>query len=347
MKKKIWIDIENTPHVLFFKPIIESLQKFNYDIVITARNYGGITKLLEMNNLKFTLIGSDYGKRKLNKIIGVVGRIIKLYFFIKKKNITVSISHGSRTHIGAAWLARIPSITSYDYEYSSKFLVHKLTSKVIVPSLIPDNFFINNKISLKNIVRYNGFKEQIYLNDFKPQNDNQLLHVLGIDTAKIIVLVRPPAFNSHYFTEKSDQMFKLLLEKLNQFKNLFIIFSPRDKSQKLFLNSIVSKYNFESYILKDEVDGLNLIWCCDLIFSGGGTMNREAALLGVPVYSIFGGKVGALDSALNEMKRLFFIRNKSDFDNIKFVKREVNVNKILKSNVKDEIINEIIKMMEN
>jgi predicted glycosyltransferase len=44
---------------------------------------------------------------------------------------------------------------------------------------------------------------------------------------------------------------------------------------------------------------LNLIWYSDLVISGGGTMNREAAALGVPVYSIFLGKSGAVDRYLS------------------------------------------------
>lgn len=345
MKKIIWIDIENTPHVMFFRPIIESLKKMNYDVIITARDYGGIKKLLEMNNLKFKLIGTDYGKSKISKIKGVLGRIVKLYFFVKNKGITVSISHGSRTHIGASWLAKIPSITSYDYEYSSKFLVHSITTKIIVPALINDDFFIENKISLKNIVRYHGYKEQIYLNEFKP--DSEFLNSFNINKSNIIILIRPPAFNSHYFTEKSEEIFNFLLEKLNQLKNISVIISARNHSQKSYLKKLLPKYNFEYHLLESELDGLNLIWNCDLIFSGGGTMNREAALLGIPVYSIFGGKIGALDKELNKLGRLVFIRNKSDFDKVKFVKRGADVNKILKSNVKDEIISEILQMIKN
>ena len=53
-------------------------------------------------------------------------------------------------------------------------------------------------------------------------------------------------------------------------------------------------------IIPDHVvGGLNLIWFSDLVISGGGTMNREAAALGVPVYSIFRGKIGAVDRYLS------------------------------------------------
>ena len=57
------------------------------------------------------------------------------------------------------------------------------------------------------------------------------------------------------------------------------------------------------------MDGLNLIWYSDLVVSGGGTMNREAAALGVPVYSIFRGNIGAVDRYLSHEGRLILIKN--------------------------------------
>ena len=60
------------------------------------------------------------------------------------------------------------------------------------------------------------------------------------------------------------------------------------------------------------INGLNLIWFSDLVVSGGGTMNREAAALNVPVYSIFRGKIGAVDRMLEREGRLVMIRSKEE-----------------------------------
>jgi predicted glycosyltransferase len=60
------------------------------------------------------------------------------------------------------------------------------------------------------------------------------------------------------------------------------------------------------------VDGLNLIWHSDFVISGGGTMNREAASLNVPVYSIFRGKIGAVDQYLSKTGRLVLLQNVED-----------------------------------
>jgi uncharacterized protein len=65
-------------------------------------------------------------------------------------------------------------------------------------------------------------------------------------------------------------------------------------------------------IPKQVLDGLNLIWHSDLVISGGGTMNREAAALGVPVYSIFRGTIGAVDHFLSGEHRLVLLESPAD-----------------------------------
>jgi predicted glycosyltransferase len=116
--------------------------------------------------LQFVSVGGDHGKGPLVKIMGVIVRTIRLFFLVRRPNILCSASHGSRAHTGAARLAGIPSLTSYDYEHSSKFLVHTVATKVIIPELISHEHLKKQGISLRNIVRYHGFKEQVYLDQF-------------------------------------------------------------------------------------------------------------------------------------------------------------------------------------
>ena len=46
------------------------------------------------------------------------------------------------------------------------------------------------------------------------------------------------------------------------------------------------------------IDAQSLIAFSDLVVSAGGTMNREAVALGTPVYTIFSGRMGAVDEHL-------------------------------------------------
>jgi predicted glycosyltransferase len=60
-----------------------------------------------------------------------------------------------------------------------------------------------------------------------------------------------------------------------------------------------------SLVVPDRaIDAQSLVALADLVVSAGGTMNREAAALGVPVYSTFAGRLGAVDTCLVEQGRL-------------------------------------------
>ena len=52
------------------------------------------------------------------------------------------------------------------------------------------------------------------------------------------------------------------------------------------------------------VDAQSLIALADLVVSAGGTMNREAAALNVPVYTTYGGRLGGVDEELIRQGRL-------------------------------------------
>jgi predicted glycosyltransferase len=52
------------------------------------------------------------------------------------------------------------------------------------------------------------------------------------------------------------------------------------------------------------IDAQSLIAYADVVVSAGGTMNREAVALGTPVYTIFSGRMGAVDERLIAEGRL-------------------------------------------
>ena len=62
--------------------------------------------------------------------------------------------------------------------------------------------------------------------------------------------------------------------------------------------------------------GLQLLYHSDMAISGGGTMNRESALLGVPTYSMFTGRRAAIDEELDDRGLLTFLERPSDVEKI-------------------------------
>jgi hypothetical protein len=56
-RKKVWIDIDNSPHVPFFLPIVDELEKEGVELILTARNIYQVRELLEFFHLPCKVIG--------------------------------------------------------------------------------------------------------------------------------------------------------------------------------------------------------------------------------------------------------------------------------------------------
>src|SRR5437867_10527373 len=93
-----------------------------------------------------------------------------------------------------------------------------------------------------------------------------------------------------------------------------MVLLPRSKRQDASMRQLWPELISSGTIRIPEhvVNGLNLIWFSDLVISCGGTMNREAAAFGVPVYSIFRGRIGAVDKYLAEKGRLTLLESPED-----------------------------------
>jgi len=130
---------------------------------------------------------------------------------------------------------------------------------------------------------------------------------------------------AHYHNngDNSNELFYEALKYFSNFNNTEIVILARTKAQQEeIIHSAQKNGTANNIIFPDKVqNGLLLIWNSDIVIGGGGTMNREAAVLNVPVYSIFQGKLGAVDRYLNESGRLNIIRSKKDFENIRLQKR--------------------------
>lgn len=126
--------------------------------------------------------------------------------------------------------------------------------------------------------------------------------------------VRPPATEAHYHNPESEKLLSAALHFLTHQPDVRVVLLPRNHRQAIALQKEWGDWIAKGKIVIPEhvVDGLNLIWFSDLVISGGGTMNREAAALGVPVYTIFRGKIGAVDRYLVEKGRLVLIERDED-----------------------------------
>jgi len=306
--KKIWIDLENSPHVLFFNPIIKELEKRGYQVIVTARDYAQVFGLADLFHLKYKKIGRHFGKNNFLKVVGLLIRALQFIPILLKEKPDLALSHGSRSQLVIAVISRLPSITATDYEHG-QWLPFMRPTLLIVPEVMSEKVI---KKHAKAISKYSGIKEDVYVQNLVP--DSTILKYLGIDDEKVVATIRPPATIAHYHNPKADELFEEVIDHIGSSPNTRIIIVPRTNEQSVKIRKKWPKF-FESgkiTIPEQVVDGLNLIWHSDLVLSGGGTMIREAAALNVPAYSFFRGTIGDIDKYLSETGRLSLLSSVED-----------------------------------
>ncbi len=306
--KKIWIDLDNSPHVPFFVPIVEVLREKGYEVIVTARDAYQVCDLIKFYGLPARVIGKHYGKSKVLKLLGTFWRTVQLAAIMQKEKPDIAVSHGSRGCMMASLLLKIKGMTISDYEFAGKFNFMR-TRWGVFPEVVPNDRIEGPGVT---ILKYPGIKEDVYLTRFRPEPE--LRTRMGIAPNDLLVTVRPPAGEAHYHNPESEALLREVLNKFSNHPDARVLLLPRNKRQEKELKAVWAEKITTGKILipRSVEDGLNIIWNSDLVVSGGGTMNREAAAMGVPVYSIFRGAIGAVDRYLVDQGRLILLESVED-----------------------------------
>ena len=347
---KFWVDMDNAPHVHVLRPIIVELERRGHRVEITARDYGQTLPLLEFYGLKARRIGRHGGKSKLRKYVSFVTRTLSLLSFALGKRFDAAFSHGSRSIVPVARLLGLPLVSLGDYEHTVfPNFMRSWIRLLLIPDVIPVEAFAGRGMPHDRICGYPGLKEDLYVHDFHP--DPSFLAELHIDLELVLILIRPPATMAHYAVKRSSVVFNQVLDYLCGLSSVQLILLPRTRQQGEELKAVVRKRGYTNIVIPDTVyNGPSLIWYSDIVISGGGTMNREAAALGVPVFSIYQGPIGAVDRHLIDMGRLIHVKDIDDLKSIPLVKstRGGEVPKSeTGSRLTDFIVSRILRAAEN
>jgi predicted glycosyltransferase len=306
---RVWIDLTNSPHVLVMRPVIERLQADGHDVQVTARDFAQTLALCERFGITHTAIGRHRGARIVDKARGLAARSLALTRWAAPRRFDLALGHGSNDVTVAAALLRIPSSTTFDYEWATvqHTINCRLARAVVVPEAIPPERLRRYGAAGK-LGRYPGLKEEYYLADFEP--DPAVLGALGLDPTAPIAVVRTPPAVSLYHRFEND----LFGEVLRRLQGAQTVVLPRTEAQRAQLTA------GGGFIVPERaIDAQSLIACADLVISAGGTMNREAVALGTPVFTVFEGRPGAVDERLIAEGRLATL---SDPDQVQLVKRD-------------------------
>jgi uncharacterized protein len=298
---RVWIDLTNSPHVVFFRPLVRLLRERGHDVTLTARDFAQTLELLEDAGLEHTVVGPPHGgASRAAKAAAMAKRLRALRGFARTRQFDLALSHASHELPLVARSLGVPSSYAFDYEFAlaQHGLGCRAATRVVVPDAIPQERLDRLGAPARKVRRYAGLKEEYYLHGFVP--DPQVLDDLELDRSRILAVVRTPPEVSLYHRH-GNPLFMDVLDRLGSDPDVQAVVLPRTPDQR----DVLEAARLPSLVVPGRaVDALSLVAQADLVVSAGGTMNREAVALGTPVYTTFSGRLGAVDALLVREGRL-------------------------------------------
>ena len=298
---KVWIDMTNSPHVPFFRPLIALLEQRGHDVHVSARDFAQTLELLDRAGIRHDIVGPPHGGAgRVGKARTMGSRLRALRGWAGPQHFDLALSHASHELPLAARSLGVPSAYAYDYEFAraQHTLGSRAATRVVAPAVIPQERLDRLGAFTAKVRRYPGLKEEYYLSGLAP--DPGLLTRLGLDPSKVLAVVRTPPEVSLYHRH-GNPLFMDVLVRLGNDVTVQAVVLPRTPAQRDALREAA----FPSLVVPEHaIDAQSLVALADLVVSAGGTMNREAVALGTPVWTTFAGRMGAVDEALIAAGRL-------------------------------------------
>ena len=310
---RIWVDFTNTAHVIVLRPLVERLEAAGHEVVTTARPLSHTVELLDdwarPPDRPHLVVGRHGGVRRRDKALAAADRARRLLRWAASQRFDRALAHGSTDVPVVSRALRIPNSTMFDYEWAATqhHVNCRLANRVLVPEAIPPARLARYGARGSKLVRYPGLKEEYYLADFEP--DRGVLRELGADGAEVLCVVRTAPSYALYLGGSETPLLARVLRRAAAEERVCTVVLARTDSQRADVRAL----GLERVIVPDRtVDGRSLVALADVLVSAGGTMNREAAVLGTPVWSMFEGRLGAVDELLVHQGRLRLLRDPDD-----------------------------------
>jgi predicted glycosyltransferase len=299
---KIWIDLSNSPHALLFAPVATALSELGHEVAVTARDNAQTVELARATWPSVAVVGDESPKGRLGKLDALRGRIAALRRWARAEGADMALSHNSYAQIVAARSLRIPAVTAMDFEHQpANHLAFRLARGIVMPEALRPMDMRAQGARPGKTHFYDGLKEEIYLGDFEP--DRGILERLGIerDGDEPLVVVRTPPSRALYHRVESNLFVDLLRRAAQEGARSVVLARFREQRKEL------RELNLPRNVIPEQaVDSRSLMYMADAFIGAGGTMTREAALMGIPTVSTFAAKRPAVDVWLEEQGLLRF-----------------------------------------
>ena len=302
---QVWADLTNTAHVVVLRPLIELLEREGHEVEITARPLSHTVELLDDWGHPYTVIGEYGGATRLGKMRAAADRLPALIRFARDGRFDYAIGHASIDLPPACRVLRIANTTMFDYEWATvqHHIICRLATRVLVPDAIPADRLRRYGARPPKLIRFPGLKEEYYLAGFEP--DPAVLEQLGVGRERPLCVIRTAPSYALYLGGSESPLLLPLIQRVADGETQVVVLARNEEQRRA-----VEELDAPNVVVPARaVDGRSLVAFADVLVSAGGTMNREAAVLGTPVWSIFEGRLGAVDEMLVRKGRLKILRD--------------------------------------
>lgn len=264
---RILIDIGHPAHVHMFKCFAWEMQNRGHEVLFTCRDKEFEVKLLSQYGFQFV----NFGKKSISRI----GKILDLIKFNYREwkvaqsfKPDIFLSHGSITAAHVAWLMRKPSIAFEDTFNMEQIRLWKSFASVILTSMY------ENPLYGKNVIKYRGYNELLYLHPNHFQKDAQILNKLNIKTDEMFVILRFVSWNATHdkgHNGISNENKRKAIKAFSKYARVYI------SSEKPLPEDL------ENYRMPIPAEDMHDAMAhASLIFGESATMVAEGVMMGVP-----------------------------------------------------------------
>lgn len=295
----IWIDFTNSPHVHYFSQLINKFEREDIDYFITFRKFKNLEHIVKLYDYVIDpILVGNHGRTLEEKLINSAKRIIELTKIVLKNKPKVAITKHSVELPRVAFGLNIPSILVVDNEHANA--QNRLTLPIVNNIISPigtDRDLLKSQGG-NDFLTFEGTCEvanvNSRLNNILPL-DNNIINTLGLNKDLPLIVMRSCP-NSSYCNGKRD-ILPEIIKNLNKSIDCNIVVFPRSEKQREIYSSLGA-------IIPGIIDTISLLYYADAMVGAGGTMNREAAVIGVPTVSCYPERMLGVDRYLINKNRM-------------------------------------------
>jgi predicted glycosyltransferase len=304
---RVWVDITDSSHVLFLAPVVRRLEDRGDVVTVTARRFASAELILRRYGIATLATSQHRGGGPGARTVGLLNRTAQLLGSAASGRFDVAVGGHASDFILANWALGVPQLTLLDDERlrRTNAVNVRLVDRVAVPEAVPTAVLAELGAAPRKLFRYPGFNEEYYLRDLAL--DREVLAGLRVDRRRVVGVVRPRHASVRRAQrlapppEPEDRALEELVRELAGRRNVTVVVLARDEAQRaryaaLRLPSVVTP--------PGPVDTASLLAAADFVLGGGGVIEREAAALGTPAYTLRALPASAVDAVLRREGRI-------------------------------------------